>query len=78
MPAFARPRWNGTAWVGDIPDFPAASPPQEGKGAFIMTGEGVARLFAPGHEDAGDRWGIGGARTESVDCLGREGDKPST
>jgi formate dehydrogenase major subunit len=40
-------RWNGTAWVGDVPDFPATSPPEEGKGAFIMTGEGVARLFAP-------------------------------
>jgi formate dehydrogenase major subunit len=41
-------RWNGTAWVGDVPDFPATSAPDEGKGAFIMTGEGVARLFAPG------------------------------
>jgi formate dehydrogenase major subunit len=41
-------RWNGKAWVGDIPDFPATSPPGEGKGSFIMTGEGVARLFAPG------------------------------
>ena len=41
-------RWTGRAWVGDVPDFPVDSPPQEGKGAFIMTGEGVARLFAPG------------------------------
>jgi formate dehydrogenase major subunit len=41
-------RWNGTAWVGDVPDFPATSAPEEGKGSFIMTGEGVARLFAPG------------------------------
>jgi formate dehydrogenase major subunit len=41
-------RWNGTAWVGDVPDFPATSAPAEGKGSFIMTGEGVARLFAPG------------------------------
>ncbi len=41
-------RWDGSKWVGDIPDFTAASPPSEGKGAFIMTGEGVARLFAPG------------------------------
>jgi formate dehydrogenase major subunit len=41
-------RWTGTAWVGDVPDFPVDSPPAEGKGAFIMTGEGVARLFAPG------------------------------
>ncbi len=41
-------RWNGTQWVGDVPDFTATSPPSDGKGAFIMTGEGVARLFAPG------------------------------
>jgi formate dehydrogenase major subunit len=41
-------RWNGTKWVGDVPDFPPDSPPEEGEGAFIMTGEGVARLFAPG------------------------------
>jgi formate dehydrogenase major subunit len=41
-------RWNGTTWVGDVPDFPPTSAPAEGKGAFIMTGEGVARLFAPG------------------------------
>jgi formate dehydrogenase major subunit len=41
-------RWNGKAWVGDVPDFPATSAPAEGKGAFIMTGEGVGRLFAPG------------------------------
>jgi formate dehydrogenase major subunit len=41
-------RWDGATWVGDVPDFPADSPPEEGKGAFIMTGEGVARLFAPG------------------------------
>jgi formate dehydrogenase major subunit len=40
-------RWNGTQWVGDVPDFTATSPPSDGKGAFIMTGEGVARLFAP-------------------------------
>ncbi len=40
-------QWNGTTWVGDVPDFPPASAPEEGKGAFIMTGEGVARLFAP-------------------------------
>ncbi|HEY4410839.1 MAG TPA: molybdopterin dinucleotide binding domain-containing protein, partial [Acidimicrobiia bacterium] len=41
-------KWNGTAWVGDVPDFPKDSPPSEGKGSFIMTGEGVGRLFAPG------------------------------
>jgi formate dehydrogenase major subunit len=31
-----------------VPDFTPDSPPSEGKGAFIMTGEGVARIFAPG------------------------------
>jgi formate dehydrogenase major subunit len=40
--------WNGTKWVGDTPDFVGTSAPSEGKGAFIMTGEGVARLWAPG------------------------------
>jgi formate dehydrogenase major subunit len=41
-------RWNGSRWVGDVPDFPPEEPPDEGTGAFIMTGEGVGRLFAPG------------------------------
>jgi formate dehydrogenase major subunit len=41
-------QWNGSAWVGDVPDITATSSPADGKGAFIMTGEGVARLFAPG------------------------------
>jgi formate dehydrogenase major subunit len=41
-------RWNGKSWVGDVPDFSPTSAPSEGKGAFIMTGEGVGRLFAPG------------------------------
>ena len=40
--------WNGSLWVGDVPDYPPDSPPKDGLGAFIMTGEGVARLFAPG------------------------------
>jgi formate dehydrogenase major subunit len=41
-------RWNGKAWVGDVPDFDEDSPPSEHLGAFILTGEGVGRLFAPG------------------------------
>lgn len=41
-------RWDGARWVGDVPDFSPTSPPAEGTGAFIMTGEGVGRLFAPG------------------------------
>lgn len=40
-------QWNGSAWTGDVPDFPADSDPADGQGAFIMTGEGVGRLFAP-------------------------------
>jgi formate dehydrogenase major subunit len=40
--------WNGSEWVGDIPDFDPVSPPKDRVGAFIMTGEGVARLFSPG------------------------------
>jgi formate dehydrogenase major subunit len=41
-------RWNGKTWVGDVPDFSPTSAPSENKGSFIMTGEGVGRLFAPG------------------------------
>jgi len=36
--------WDGTKWSGDVPDFGATTPPG-GAGAFIMTEEGVARLF---------------------------------
>lgn len=39
--------WDGASWGGDVPDFPPDSPPEDGMGAFIMTGEGVGRLFAP-------------------------------
>ncbi len=41
-------RWNGSLWVGDVPDYPPDSAPEDGLGAFIMTGEGVGRLFVPG------------------------------
>ncbi|MGH3665988.1 MAG: molybdopterin dinucleotide binding domain-containing protein, partial [Egibacteraceae bacterium] len=40
--------WNGQLWVGDVPDFASDSPPSDGAGSFIMTGEGVGRLFVPG------------------------------
>jgi formate dehydrogenase major subunit len=43
-------QWNGTAWGGsDVPDIrPDANPGDEGRvQPFIMTAEGVARLFAP-------------------------------
>jgi formate dehydrogenase major subunit len=43
-------RWNGTRWIGDVPDFGATTPP-DGAGAFIMTEEGVARLFTTGLVD---------------------------
>jgi formate dehydrogenase major subunit len=41
-------QWDGREWVGDVPDFDPESPPSDEVGAFIMTGEGVGRLFAPG------------------------------
>jgi formate dehydrogenase major subunit len=40
--------WNGKAWAGaDIPDIRPDAAPDQDVGPFIMTGEGVARLFAP-------------------------------
>jgi formate dehydrogenase major subunit len=42
--------WNESAqrWVGnDVPDFKVDSKPSEHMGPFIMTAEGVGRLFAP-------------------------------
>src|SRR6516162_714276 len=42
--------WNEAAgkWVGnDVPDFKADSKPQEHMGPFIMTPEGLGRLFVP-------------------------------
>ena len=42
-------RWTGTAWAGnDVPDMRPDAAPEEGVMPFIMTPEGVARLFAPG------------------------------
>lgn len=42
-------RWTGTAWAGnDIPDMRPDAAPEENVMPFIMTPEGVARLFAPG------------------------------
>ncbi len=38
-------RWNGREWVGDVPDFGRTTRPGT-MGAFIMTEEGVARLFS--------------------------------
>jgi formate dehydrogenase major subunit len=42
-------RWNGSAWAGiDIPDIRPDLGPDSGAGPFIMTAEGVARLFSLG------------------------------
>ena len=39
--------WDGQKWGGaDVPDFPVTSAPSRGTGPFIMTNEGVSRLFA--------------------------------
>ena len=49
-PARSQIWWNEgqKKWVGhDVPDFKADSPPQDHMGPFIMTAEGVGRLFGP-------------------------------
>jgi formate dehydrogenase major subunit len=41
-------RWDGSRWAGlDVPDMGPTLGPDSGAGPFIMTNEGVARLFAP-------------------------------
>ena len=37
--------WTGREWIGDVPDYGPKTPP-DAAGAFIMTEEGVARLFS--------------------------------
>ena len=38
--------WNGTQWVGfDVPDYGVTVAPDKGVGPFILTEEGVARLW---------------------------------
>ncbi|MBN8473691.1 MAG: formate dehydrogenase-N subunit alpha [Sulfuritalea sp.] len=45
-------KWTGTAWGGnDVPDMRPDAAPDEGVMPFIMTPEGVARLFAPAMAD---------------------------
>ncbi len=41
-------QWNGTTWVGDVPDYPPAMDPKNPAAwlPFIMNGEGVGRLFS--------------------------------
>ena len=45
--------WNGTKWVGDVPDYPPTMNPHDPKAylPFIMNGEGVGRLFSNGMID---------------------------
>ncbi len=40
--------WNGSKWVGDVPDYPPMMSPTDPKAwlPFIMNGEGVGRLFS--------------------------------
>ena len=44
-PTRAPLKWDGKRWSGDTPDYKADAPPDQ-FGAFIMTSEGVAKLFA--------------------------------
>jgi formate dehydrogenase major subunit len=45
--------WNGSKWVGDVPDYPATMNPTDPNAylPFIMNGEGVGRLFSNGMVD---------------------------
>jgi formate dehydrogenase major subunit len=41
-------QWDGTKWVGDVPDYPPTMNPKDPNAwlPFIMNGEGVGRLFS--------------------------------
>ncbi len=45
--------WDGAKWTGDVPDYPAAANPADPASPlpFIMTGEGVGRMFSNGVAD---------------------------
>jgi formate dehydrogenase major subunit len=45
--------WNGSAWTGDVPDYPATMNPNDPASwnPFIMNGEGVGRLFSTSMND---------------------------
>ena len=43
-------QWTGTEWIGDVPDYGKTTPPDK-VGSFIMTEEGVARLYTMGLKD---------------------------
>jgi formate dehydrogenase major subunit len=46
-------QWNGTTWVGDVPDYPPTMDPKDPAAwlPFIMNGEGVGRLFSNSMND---------------------------
>ncbi|TMF77924.1 MAG: formate dehydrogenase-N subunit alpha [Chloroflexi bacterium] len=46
-------QWNGTTWVGDVPDYPATMNPKDPAAwlPFIMNGEGTGRLFSNSMND---------------------------
>lgn len=46
-------QWDGTKWAGDVPDYPPTANPADPAAPlpFIMTGEGVGRLFSNGVAD---------------------------
>ena len=46
-------QWNGTTWVGDVPDYGATIDPKSPTAflPFIMNGEGVGRLFSTSMND---------------------------
>jgi formate dehydrogenase major subunit len=47
-PKFHLVAWNGKSWAGsDVPDMRLDAAPSEDVGPFIMTAEGVAKLFVP-------------------------------
>jgi len=50
-PAKAVIEWDGTKWVGDVPDGPAKPMAQGGPYPFIMQTEGHGQLYGPGRED---------------------------
>jgi formate dehydrogenase major subunit len=47
-PARVGIQWNGSKWVGDVPDYPPTLSPTDPNAylPFIMNGEGVGRLFS--------------------------------
>jgi formate dehydrogenase major subunit len=64
-------RWSGKEWLGDVPDYGRTTPP-DAAGAFIMTEEGVARLFTPHLVDGPFSEHYEPAESPSVNLLHRD------